>query len=118
MRSLAIAAAVIPAAALLTACGGGGDGVDASCDVSGVTDEIEHILSDSDAALGETLSLTCTDDWSVSTVTVQAPAGDTEETFVFRLLEGDWVLTSAVEACDEGGPLAAPEALRADLCMS
>lgn len=101
----------------LVACGGGA-GVDASCDVAGVTDEVEHILSDSDAELGETLSLTCAEDWSVATVVVQAPAGDTEETFVFRGLEGDWVLTSAIEACDEAGPLAAPESVRTDLCPS
>lgn len=117
MRLTIIVPALAMAASALTACGGGA-GVDASCDVAGVTDEVEHILSDSDAELGETRSLTCAEGWSVATVVVKAPAGDTEETFVFRGLEGDWVLTSAIEACDEGGPLAAPEALRADLCPS
>ncbi len=115
MRALVLTVALAPAAALLTACGGDAR-IDASCDVAGVTDEIEHILSDSDAGLGETRSLTCVEGWSVATVMVQAPDVETEETFVFRGLEGDWVLTSAIEACDEAGPLAAPEALRADLC--
>lgn len=115
--SVSITLVALVGSGTLTACSGGA-GVDASCDVAGVTDEVEHILSDSDAELGETLSLTCAEDWSVATVVVRAPAGDTEETFVFRGLEGDWVLTSAIEACDEAGPLAAPESVRADLCTS
>lgn len=114
---VSVALVALVGSSILTACSSGG-GVDASCDVAGVTDEVEHILSDSDSELGETLSLTCAEDWSVATVVVRAPAGDTDETFVFRGFEGDWVLTSAIEACDEGGPLAAPEALRADLCAS
>lgn len=113
-RRAALVLALMPLAGMVTACGGAS--VDAACDVAGVTDEIEHILSDSDAELGETLSLTCAQDWSTATVVVIAPDGDTEETFVLRGLEGDWVLTSPVEACDPNGPLAAPEALRADLC--
>ena len=115
--TVAVPGLAIVATSILTACSGG-TGIDASCDVAGVTDEIEHILSDSDAALGETLSLSCAEDWSVATVMVEAPAGDTEETFVFRGLEGEWVLTSSVEACDAAGPLAAPESLRSELCPS
>jgi len=103
------------AAGTLTACSSAAN-VDASCDVAGVTDEVEHILSDSDAELGETLSLTCAEGWSVATVVVKAPDAKTEETFVFRGLEGDWVLTSAIEACDEGGPLAAPRSIRDSIC--
>lgn len=115
MRSVTLIPAIFIAAGPLTACGSGPE-IDASCDVAGVTDEIEHILSDSNAALGEVLSISCADDWSVSTVVVQAPEGDTEETFVLRGMDGDWILTSSMEACDEAGPLTAPESIRAELC--
>lgn len=114
MRITSLTTGLALAAGVLTACGDGG--VDASCDVAGVTDEIHHILSDSEAELGETLGLTCADGWSTATVVVQAPEGDSEETFVFRGLDGDWVLTSLIEACDAEGPLAAPQPLREKLC--
>lgn len=118
MHALALASLTILGAGLLTACSSGGSGIDASCDVAGVTDEVEHIISDSDAEMGETVSLTCAEGWSAATVVVVSPEATTEETFIFRGMDGDWVLTSLVEACDEGGPLAAPEAARALFCAA
>lgn len=102
-------------AAALTACGSE-ESVDASCDVDGVTHEIEHILSEADAQLGEITTLSCADDWAYATVQVVEPAGERGESFLLRGSDMGWILSSPMDACIEGGPITIPDALREAAC--
>lgn len=100
---------------LLAGCGGAS--VDASCDVEGVSHEIEHILSEAGASMGGYVSLTCADDWSAATVTVEADgSAEREESFLLRGTDLGWILTSPEEACSPGTPFAIPETLRESAC--
>ena len=112
-RTLLILPALLLASAL-TGCGG--SSVDATCDVAGVTDEVEHILMDADGELGEVTSLTCTDGSAYATATVVNDRGETEDPFLLRGSDMGWILTSEIEACSEGSPLAIAEELRDIAC--
>jgi len=101
----------------LAGCGGGST-VDASCDVDGVSHEIEHILSEADAELGTLTSLSCADDWAHATVQVVEPTGERAESFLLRGSDMGWILSSPMDACVEGGPIAIPEALRDVACAA
>jgi len=101
----------------LSACGSSST-VDASCDVAGVTDEIEHILSEADGELGAIESIRCEEDWAYATVTVVEPTREVSESFLLRGTDMGWILSSTADACVEGGPISIPEALRDAACVS
>jgi len=114
IRPAALAISGLIVGAGLTGCSAAG--VDATCDVDGVTDEVHHILSDSDGEMGDLLTLNCADDWAVASVAVTRASGDQAESFVFRGSDIGWILTSPVDACAADGPLAAPAALQDEVC--
>ena len=114
MRVLVITLAVVPAAALLVGCGG--PTVDASCDVDGVTHEVEHILSEAGAELGGLDSLTCDSDWAFTTTTIVSGTEESTDSFLLRGTDVGWILTSPEEACSPGTPFAIPENLRSTAC--
>lgn len=114
IRTTALAFSGLIVGAGLTGCSAAG--VDATCDVEGVSDEVHHILSDSDGEMGDLLTLNCADDWAVASVNVTRASGEQAESFVFRGSDIGWILTSPVDACATEGPLAAPAALRDEVC--
>lgn len=101
----------------VSACSSG-SAVDASCDVDGVTDEIEHILSEADGELGAIESIRCDEGWAYATVTVVEPTREVSESFLLRGTDMGWILSSTADACVEGGPISIPEALREVACVS
>lgn len=99
----------------LAACSGG-PSVDASCDVDGITHEIEHILSEAGAELGGLESLACDSDWAYTSTQVLTGDQETTDSFLLRGTDMGWILTSPEEACSPGTPFAIPEALRETAC--
>lgn len=101
--------------ASLTGCSSG-PSVDASCDVDGITHEIEHILSEAGAELGGLTSLACDSDWAYTSTQVLTGDQETTDSFLLRGTDMGWILTSPEEACSPGTPFAIPEALRETAC--
>lgn len=99
----------------LAACSSG-PSVDASCDVDGITHEIEHILSEAGAELGGLNSLACDSDWAYTSTQVLTGEQETTDSFLLRGTDMGWILTSPEEACSPGTPFAIPEALRETAC--
>ena len=114
MRAHILVLAALPVAAVLTGCGG--PSVDASCDVDGITHEVEHILSEAGAELGSLDSLTCDSDWAVATTTIVTGSEESTDSFLLRGTDMGWILTSPEEACSPGTPFAVPENLRSTAC--
>lgn len=102
-------------AAPLAACSSG-PSVDASCDVDGITHEIEHILSEAGAELGGLESLACDSDWAYTSTRVLTGEQETTDSFLLRGTDMGWILTSPEEACSPGTPFAIPDALREAAC--
>lgn len=116
MRTLPMILATLPLVAALAACGG--ESVDASCDVDGITHEVEHILSEAGAELGSLDSLTCDADWAFTTTTIVTNGQESADSFLLRGTDMGWILTSPEEACSPGTPFAIPEGLRATACAT
>jgi hypothetical protein len=114
MHPLALLLAAVPMAAVLSACGG--PSVDASCDVDGITHEVEHILSEAGAELGALSSLSCDSDWAFTTTTIVTGTEESSDSFLLRGTDMGWILTSPEEACSPGTPFAIPENLRSTAC--
>lgn len=114
MRAHILAFAAAPLAGLLSGCGG--PSVDASCDVDGITHEVEHILSEAGAELGSLDSLTCDSDWAFTTTTIVTGTEESTDAFLLRGTDMGWILTSPEEACSPGTPFAIPENLRSTAC--
>ena len=114
MRAVPLLIAAVPLAAVLTACGGAS--VDASCDVDGITHEVEHILSEAGAELGSLDSLACDSDWAFTATTIVTDGTESTDSFLLRGTDMGWILTSPEEACSPGTPFPIPEALRATAC--
>ncbi len=99
----------------LAACSSG-PAVDASCDVDGITHEIEHILSEAGAELAGLESVACDSNWSYTSTRVLTGEQETTDSFLLRGTDMGWILTSPEEACSPGTPFAIPEALRPTAC--
>jgi hypothetical protein len=111
VRTLALAAAALAIASVVSGCGG--PAVDASCDVEGVTHDVEHMVEEAGLVADSVDALRCSGDWSVAEVTVSGPGADpVEETFIFLRTEAGWVLKAPELACDDAAGL---ETLPADL---
>lgn len=101
----------------LAGCGSSSS-VDASCDVDGVNEEIAHIVSESGATIGAVESMRCEEGWAYATVTVVEPAGEASQVFLLRGTDLGWILTSPADSCVAESPIALPDALREDVCVS
>jgi hypothetical protein len=110
----ALVTLAVLAGALTTACSG--SAVDASCDVDGITHEVEHILSEAGAELDGLESLACDSDWAYTSTRVLTGEQATTDSFLLRSTGDGWILTSPEEACSPGTPFAIPEALRETAC--
>lgn len=104
------------AALFLSACSG--SGVDASCDVEGVSHEVEHILDESKLELTSLGSLKCAGTWAFARATVSGEGqSPQEQTFLFKKTETGWFLKAPEIACggDPGMEVVADE-LHDDVC--
>lgn len=104
------------AALCLSACSG--SGVDASCDVDGVSHEVEHILDESKLQLTSLETLRCSGTWAFARATVSGEGQSPQaETFLFKKNETGWFLKAPEIACgNDPGMEVVSEELRADAC--
>ena len=91
-----LAVAFISGIPVMAACSG--PTVNASCDVEGVTAEVEHMVGESELAVKSLDALDCSGDWAVAQVTVTGKAED-KATFIFRRSEAGWIMKSPETAC-------------------
>jgi hypothetical protein len=103
---------------VLVSAGCSSSGVDASCDVDGVSHEVEHILDESKLQLTSLETLRCSGTWAFARATVaregQSPQA---ETFLFKKTEAGWFLKAPEIACgNDPGLEVVSEELRADAC--
>ncbi len=113
-----LAISMVAAATLVSGCSG--TSVDASCDVEGVTHEVEHILDEAQLTVDSFDTLQCSGDWAVAQVAVSgtdtAPA---QQTIVFQQSEFGWILKTPEIACvAEEGLESIPDELRALACSA
>jgi hypothetical protein len=106
------------AAATVLVAGCGGPAVDSSCDVDGVSHEVEHIVSESRLEMTSLDSLACAGGWSLARATVSGEGqSPTSTTFLFKK-EGTGLVLKAPEiACgNDPGMEVVAEELKADAC--
>lgn len=105
MKSGAVLTAILPIAALLTACSG--SSVDATCDVEGVTDEVGHMVQESSMTMDSLDDLQCSGDWAFARTTVSGGAdGSTSATFLFERTEAGWILKAPELVCGNDAEVA------------
>jgi hypothetical protein len=114
--TVALTAAAVTFASVVTGCAG--PSVDASCDVEGVTHDVEHMVEEAGLVADSIDELRCSGDWSVTTVTVSGPTSEpVEERFIFLRTDAGWVLKAPEVACDDSAGLETlPADLRAGAC--
>jgi hypothetical protein len=103
---------------LLAGCSG--PEVDASCDVEGISHEVEHIIGESQLEMTSLDSLKCSGAWAFARATVSGVGQSAQsQPFLFEKTESGWFLKSPEIACgnDPGLPTVADE-LKADVCQS
>jgi len=113
---LPLAAALVTVAGLMAGCSG--SSVDASCDVEGVTHDVEHMVEEANLTADSIDRLQCSGDWAVAEVTVSGPDSDpVSESFVFQRSDAGWILKAPEVACDTAAGLESiPDDLRAGTC--
>lgn len=116
-RALPLAATALVVLALGTGCSAG-PAVDASCDVDGVTKDVEHMLEEANLTADAIDGLQCSGDWAVAQVTVGGSDADPpQQTFVFQSTEFGWILKAPELACDTAAGLETiPDDLRDAAC--
>ena len=113
---LPLAATLVIAAGLMVGCSG--SAVDASCDVEGVTHDVEHMVEEANLTADSIDGLQCSGDWAVAQVTVSGGEGEpAAEVFVFQQTEFGWILKAPEVACDTAPGLESiPDGLRDVAC--
>ena len=117
MRWAVGGSAVVLAAATLSACGG--PAVDASCDLEGVTQEVEHVLHESSLHLEEVTELACTSDWSVVRISASEEGKKklVPQEFIFKHEDIGLVFKAPETVCgNENEARQVPEALAEMAC--
>jgi hypothetical protein len=118
-RTVRITRALLVAGALVMLVAGcSGSAVDSSCDVTGISSEVEHMVGESGLELSSLDALSCSGAWALSRATVTGP-GQSEQvsTFLFKKTESGWFLKDPAIACGgDPGMDTVAEALREDAC--
>jgi hypothetical protein len=109
-----VAAGVI--ALLVSGCSG--PAVDSSCDVDGVSHEVEHIVGESKLDLTALETLKCSGSWAFARATVSGEGQSPQSmTFLFKKDETGWFLKSPEIACGaDPGMETVAEELKGDAC--
>ncbi len=110
---IAVATAVV-----LVVSGCSGPQVDASCDVEGVTHDVEHMVEEAGLTSDSVDALQCSGDWAVAEVTVSGPTTEpSAEVFVFQRSEFGWILKAPELVCGaDPGLESVPDDLRDSAC--
>lgn len=103
---------------LASACSSGPE-VDASCDVDGITHEVEHIVEESQLEVASLDTLICADAWVYVEATLAGSDGEQPTPPLLFLRDGDsWILKAPESACDSASPSPPlPEEIRARACV-
>jgi hypothetical protein len=114
MHAVAPLLAAAAAAALASGCSG--PAVDSSCDVAGLTAEVEHMVGESRLSLEAIDSLQCSGDWALAEATVSGDPADAGPTrFLLQRTEVGWVLKAPETVCGTQ-PAILPDALAGAAC--
>jgi hypothetical protein len=107
-----------PLVLITLVAGCSGSSIDSSCDVDGITQEIEHMVGESQLELTSLDSLRCSGSWAWARASVSGSGMASEESgFLFAQTEAGWSLKSPEIACGADPGLATvPEELKADAC--
>jgi hypothetical protein len=114
-RVLAVAGAAV---ALVSGCSA--SAVDSSCDVAGISQEVEHMVGESHLEMAALDTLQCSGAWALAKATV-AGTGQSPQTltFVFKRSDSGWFLKAPEIVCGrDPGMETVAEELKADACAA